>query len=312
MPPTSRADPAAVDPRLFVEAFDPRHHLVEARRVRGALLGRVDEAFLDAATDWAEGEGLEPLLDVALPVAAVAARANRLRARPAPHAAAVTEVRLGEPVEVLDEDGPWRRVRTEADAYLGWIREDELVAPGPAARHRVVATRAHVYAAPRVQSSQLEAVAWGARLRERDRIGSWSEVELPDGRSGFLLSAFLAEAEALAACSPLEAWPDFRDTPYLWGGGSAWGIDCSGFVQLLFRMAGTELPRDADEQLHAGRRVEAPRPGDLALLTGHVGLYLGDGRMAHASGRAMRVVEGPVLAEDRDRERFLGYVRVGG
>ena len=310
-PDAATAAPLAArsDPGRLVSGYDARHHHLELRRAGRDLAGTVDAWAVDPVRAWAVREGLHARLEAVVPRPAVVARAGSLRSGPTGAASAVSEVRLGEPVEVVAEEGPWRKVRTGPDRYLGWIPVDRLATAAPEATHAVTILRSHAYAAPRVQGAVLARLAWGDRLRVRADGEGFHEVLLPDGRTGFVPAPALTPIPEVPVRPPLESWRAFLDTPYLWGGGSAWGIDCSGFVQLLFRMAGRDVPRDADEQHADGREVETPEPGDLVCMQGHVGLYLGDDRMAHASGRAMRVVETPVLTGPEDEARFLGWVR---
>lgn len=84
----------------------------------------------------------------------------------------------------------------------------------------------------------------------------------------------------------------FLTVPYLWGGTSDFGYDCSGMVQRLYRFVGTEIPRNADQQRDFTETVpdfESALPGDLVFFEGHVGLYLGDGKMIHANGHSASV-----------------------
>ena len=112
-----------------------------------------------------------------------------------------------------------------------------------------------------------------------------------------------ARAIALA-----DAW---RGIPYLWGGKSGWGLDCSGLTQLVYELLGIRLPRDADQQAKALPPVpswEELRPGDLLFYPGHVGLWVGDGTVIHASSPRGGVVREGVdtVGWLRERCRSMG------
>lgn len=302
--------PRAVDPHAFLSDYDARHHHVDLRRWAGTVVGTVDASLLERAMAWADGEGATAVIDGVVPEPVTVARGTRLRLHAGESTAAVTEVRMGTDAAVVARREGWCRIASGPERYLGWLRAGDLAPAGYGATHRVRALRGHLYAAPRVQADVLAPVAWGDLVRVREGSSEWSEVRLPDGRAAFLPGDLLAPLDESPGGSPTRDWSAFLGTPYLWGGGSAWGIDCSGFTQLLYRMAGVDLPRDADEQFAAGTPVDEPRAGDLVCFRGHVGLYLGEDRMAHASGRAMRVIESAPFPTDEDRERFLGWVRV--
>lgn len=222
-----------------------------------------------------------------------------LHARPDASSAQVTEALHGEHVDILEDlPGGWAWVRTGHDAYLGYARSTGLTAPFGGEAVRVTAPRAHVFAAPKVSAGVLGRVSYGARLAPLDAAPvqggeyQWWRVTYrrDDGSDveGFVHAAATA-AEAEPRGVDLDFARRFLDVPYLWGGRSAWGLDCSGLTQLVYAHAGRALPRDADQQEAFLTRVDAPRAGDLAFFPGHVGLMLNERDMLHANATHMRV-----------------------
>jgi cell wall-associated NlpC family hydrolase len=151
-------------------------------------------------------------------------------------------------------------------------------------------------------------------------------VTLPDGREAIADPADLAPAAADyrgSAAAVLDTAHGFLDTPYLWGGMTEEGIDCSGLTQIAYRVHGYTIPRDADEQFARLERQVAPdelQPGDLLFFgptherVTHVMLYAGDDRVIHASSAAKRVVTQGIRPGAPDyharRDRYLGARRV--
>lgn len=149
---------------------------------------------------------------------------------------------------------------------------------------------------------------------------AWLAVQLPDGRVGWVPgSAVLLPADSPEApATVLSLGQKLRGVPYRWGGETPDGVDCSGFVQEVYRMAGHSLPRLADEQYAATRPIgrEDLQPGDLVFFTtylpgpSHVGIYLGEGRFLHAS--SSRGVTEDALDSEYFGPRFLGGRRPPG
>ncbi|GBF06611.1 NLP/P60 [Deinococcus aerius] len=217
-----------------------------------------------------------------------------LRARPDLAASQVTEALPGEGLEVLAERDGWAWVRTGHDRYLGWARADALRA-GSGTRGeelRVTALRAHAFAGPRVSRPIVAELCAGARLTrapgevETEDGRRWVPVLLPDGTGAWVQEVVLSPAPWADAA---EFALRFLETPYVWGGRSAWGVDCSGLAQLAYAALGLALPRDADQQQEALRPVETPGRGDLVFFPGHVGIMLDGRRLVHANATHMRV-----------------------
>lgn len=264
----------ALDPRIH--AFDAQTRLAEVA-LRGHLPGG--------------GEGWQFVTPQ--PARAGNARVS-LRARPDAGAAQVTEALPGEALHVLHtrEDG-WTWVRTAHDGYLGWARAGALVETEAAGEElTVTALRAHAFAGPKVSRAVVAELCAGARLTrapgEAVTEGGrrWVPVQLPGGEEAWVGEAVLRpDAPGDAADFALR----LLETPYVWGGRSAWGLDCSGLTQLAYAALGLGLPRDADQQQAVLPAVEVPQRGDLAFFPGHVGVMLDGRRMVHANATHLRV-----------------------
>lgn len=218
-----------------------------------------------------------------------------LRARPNELAPQVTEALPGEELALLWAEGGWARVRTAHDAYLGWLQQSEIdvdLKVNPAAPAlQVTSLRAHAYAGPKVSQPVLAELclgAWvqraGGEVVEQDHH-RWLPVLLPDGQEAWVQEVCFEALGGDRAALALR----FLETPYVWGGRSAWGLDCSGLTQVVYAACGHAIPRDADQQRDALTPVDRAQAGDLAFFPGHVGLMLDERRMVHANATRMRV-----------------------
>lgn len=167
----------------------------------------------------------------------------------------------------------------------------------------VVAEVAAVRAEPDDDAEQVTQALAGEPLFVDEWRGGWARVRTVYGYPGWV------REDSLAGREPVEEARAYLGTPYLWGGMTERGIDCSGLVHMAYRRAGRIVPRDADQQEEAGAEVGEPRPGDLVTYgdesADHVAFWLGDGRILHATGRegVGRVVEEEEPAEYRARRR---------
>ena len=233
----------------------------------------------------------------------------------------VSQAFLGQTVGILEAKGPFVKVETP-DRYRGWILTGALsryataAAPRYASRGRVAEVRsliANVYRETDVTTARPRAKApLGARLEVLDGPiqDHWYQVRLPNGQAAFVQKG---DVEILDAASPrppgtsadlVATGRRLIGVPYLWGGMTPLGVDCSGFVSLVYRVHGRVLPRDADLQFADPRAQVVERsdlqPGDLlffgraASKITHVGMYLGEGRFINATTH-----ETPVVREDR-------------
>ena len=224
-----------------------------------------------------------------------------LRRGPDPNAPLETEALFGETVTVYDESEGWAWAQLERDHYVGYLPADSLGAPTKST-HRVAALRTHAYPGPAIKLPPRIALSLGARLTIVAREGDFAVSE--DGL--YLWSRHLAELGAREP-DPVAVAELFLETPYLWGGRTSEGIDCSALVQTALTAAGVASPRDSDMQeavLGEPVAIDDPKAplarGDLVFWKGHVGIMRNSSTLLHANGWHMKTVSEP-LAEARDR-----------
>lgn len=246
---------------------------------------------------------------VAPPRAVVTSGVAPLRAEPSEASELVDEAHFGEPLTLLGERGAWRYVQGP-DLYFGWIELAHLAPLDEPDRSLVAVPLALVRAAPREDAPVVDALPAGAALGGRP-AGGW--VRAGDG--------WVREAELVPHASLPRRYPSAEDllataepflgVPYLWGGTSARGLDCSGFVQQVYRLNGVGLDRDADQQALGGRPAERARAGDLfffgAESVTHVALATGERTFIHAPQRGAAVEPG-ALGEDRRLRAVRRYL----
>ncbi|WP_161882114.1 C40 family peptidase [Deinococcus alpinitundrae] len=256
-----------------MSGLDPRIHAYDdtGRLAETALLGRLDHSFtfIDPAPAWTG-----------------AARLG-LHARPDVASPQVTEALPGEALEVVVRraDG-WAWLRTRADGYLGFARAEALRAQAPTGARTVTALRGHVYAQPSIKSAVVAELCLGAQVPLTGEVITEHGRRWQATEQGWVQAVCFAP---LPDADPAALALRFVGTPYVWGGRSAWGLDCSGLAQLVFGAFRRALPRDADQQQAALGAVDFARRGDLAFFPGHVGIMLGEQQMVHANATWMGV-----------------------
>jgi cell wall-associated NlpC family hydrolase len=260
--------------------------------------------------------------DVAASEAVVLTTAENMYSRPDENADVVSQALLGQSVKLLATQGAFAEVETP-DAYRGWLPERALRrypradSPRYASQGQVAEITsliANVYRDPNVTSARPKTQATlGVRLElaSAEAREGFLAVRLPAGDAGFvhagdarLLSATAAPARVSRAELVATA-RRFIGLPYLWGGMSPLGLDCSGLVSQVYRSAGRILPRDADLQFVDARATPVERaglqPGDLVFFgrtkITHVGLYAGAGRFVHATTHGSPRVQESALDE---------------
>jgi cell wall-associated NlpC family hydrolase len=264
------------DPRL--NAYRP--DLADAR-----LAGKVE------AARFVEGERRR-----------VVAPAAPLKRRPADDAPLDSEVFRGEAFTVLeDTDEGWSWGQLETDGYVGYVPGAALGAVDPRPTHRVTALRTFLFPGPDLKLPHQGFLTIGARLA----LAGTAETR----GTAYAMIAGAGGAVAARHVEPLDAPPAndfvavaerFLGVPYLWGGRTSLGVDCSSLVQLALMVAGKPAPRDSDlQEAMLGSEVEgateAPlKRGDLVFWPGHVGIMIDGEYMIHASGHHMEVAIEPL------------------
>ena len=223
--------------------------------------------------------------------ARVAAPVVPLRSRPDATAGIDTELLFGETARVLDRAEGWAWVKADADGYVGYLPETALAAP-QAATHIVTAPRTFTYTGADLRTPQAFALSMGSRLNiigESETRGT-RYLTLEGGQS--VVAGHCRALDAPADEDYVTVAARFLETPYLWGGRSGFGIDCSGLVQLAMAMAGKAAPRDSDMQA-AGLGTPIAREellrGDLVFWKGHVAIMEDERTILHANGHTMSV-----------------------
>jgi hypothetical protein len=203
-------------------------------------------------------------------------------------ATAVSELLFGEDFDLFDLAGDWGFGRTAADRYTGWVAMAALGAPGEAPTERISARVAPVFAAADIKAPVLMELPFGARV-----AGARGEKFLALAGGGFVHLRHVSRPPE----DYIEVARLFIGAPYLWGGRTPLGVDCSGLVQAALAAGGVQAPRDSDQQLAAlGTEVafEARAAGDIVFFPGHVGILVPGDRLLHANAFWMAAVEEPL------------------
>lgn len=226
----------------------------------------------------------------------VADGVTALRPDPRHDAVLDTELLFGETVTVFDEQEGWAWLQVTCDSYVGYVSAESLTSHITTPTHRVSVLRTHIYPAPDIKTPPLDLVSMNGRLAVENIDGRFARLK--DGR--YVVATHLAALDEPAEDFVAVA-ETFLGTPYLWGGRTSIGLDCSALIQLSLQAAGIDCPRDSDMQERAlgeplpdSNDTAAYKRGDLLFWKGHMGVMLDEARLLHANAYHMAVAVEPV------------------
>ena len=241
----------------------------------------------------------------------VVAPSAPVRREPRPDAPLDTEALCGELVQVYERHEGWAWGQLAGDGYVGYLPDEALRLEAGAPTHRVAALRTFLYPGPSIKLPPLAALSLGAEVTVVERAGDFAV--LADGGHLFrrhLVPLDRTEPDFVAVAER------FLGVPYLWGGKTSLGLDCSGLTQLALGAAGIAAPRDSDQiEASIGQPVpfddslDGLRRGDLVFWKGHVGILTDPDTLLHANGYTMDVHREPLReARDRIRDKSFGAI----
>lgn len=212
----------------------------------------------------------------------------------------IRQALTGDGLDLYERRDGWAYVRAAKDGYCGWVTEAALAAP-VAITHRLAVRSSWLYPGPTSRLAALCDLHFGARVQVLGTEGAWSAVTC-GGQQGFVPTGHLKPADSTET-DPVTVARLFLGTPYVWGGNSGFGIDCSGLVQAALLACGIACPGDSDLQEAAvGHRLDdaaALQAGDLLFWRGHVAMVADPQTLIHAYGHAMLVGYEPIATAVR-------------
>ena len=223
------------------------------------------------------------LMKCAVPIAGIHRSAS-------PEAMQLTQVLWGESAKVFERKNGWAWVQLQRDGYVGYVKETALTTSTTPASRLLPVRSSHLYPVADLKSQPAIAIAMGSELTVAGVAGDF--FTLTSGH--FIYAAHLNQSPPVDFVSVAE---QFLHTPYLWGGKTVWGLDCSGLVQVALQAVGKPCLRDSDMQeqsLGIAIGQDDLRRGDLVFWKGHVGIMQDATTLLHANGHHMMVVSEPL------------------
>lgn len=210
------------------------------------------------------------------------------------------ELNFGEEFTVLDRQPIVPGGATHAfgfcarDGAVGWVQDSGLDDP-VVATHKVAVARSYAKMSPTLKPTEdMMPLSFGSPLAVLHETDGWSQIETEDGFPSWVPTIHLKTSDQMSE-DPVAVARLFLGTPYVWGGNSAYGIDCSGLVQAALLECGIPCPADSDQQAKMPwTSPDTLKPGDLIFWKGHVVMVSGENTIIHGNAHHMAVVEEPM------------------
>jgi cell wall-associated NlpC family hydrolase len=272
-------------------ALDPRIHAYRPDLADIRLQGQVDAARYVTGTPGT-----------------IITTISNVRTGPSASHPVTTQALLGETLQIFETRDGFHWVQLDIDGFTGYIRTGDADTNKAAApTHTITAKLAHVYSRADIKSEPLEILPMGARI---NAVGVETDTWLTLARGGHIKTV---ATRPLPTKDIVEIAARFTGAPYLWGGKTALGIDCSGLIQVAFHAAGLQCPRDSDMQEAAlGEPLPPdaqPQRGDLIFFKGLVGIMWDETNLLHANATWMQTVIEP-LADAEKRSAITSRHRI--
>ena len=225
--------------------------------------------------------------------AVISAAVAPVHKQPAFSSEMITQAMLWENIQIMATNDNWYKICME-DGYDGWIHSFYLQNRDPAPEEYIFVTKRAVPVFHEInKTSSIRALlSFGTYVPMEEHNGAFCKICLPDGRPAYI--EFQEQVEVMSREAIIELAISLLGVPYLWGGKSSFGYDCSGFVQMVLKTTGINVQRDTSKQIETKDlkkiHIDVSEPGDLIFFAennriNHVAFILGEGKIIHCSGQ---------------------------